>query len=341
MRSFFNPFQEMTKLIIIVISLFGLEFFSTSLFSQEIHYSLYEYNPLFLNPANTGNFNGDWRLSGNFRNQIISSAEPYRTTSIGFDSRIHIFKQRIGVGIYALNDESGVGGLSFNKFFASLAYQYEINKNYFSVGIQAGYVFGSVNSWGIWNYTDGDFSSPSGEGDFGERSSYADVNLGMHWKRNFKMLEPEIGLGFSHLNKPNISFTEGNYKEDIKLTLNTRIKVNISDKLFVYPSFLYVGKGMTLTMVGTNIGYNIPGNKSSVKQFLVGAYLRNGLTEDLNTLVFSLGATIRRLDIGLSYDMNAGQFGESVGNTGAFEISFIYKSISTVLNSYSIPCERY
>jgi type IX secretion system PorP/SprF family membrane protein len=341
MISFFSPFKQFKKLIVISVSFLSLVFLFSTLHSQDMHFSMYEHNPLYLNPASTGDFIGDWRLSGNFRNQMIASSESFRTTSIGFDNSVFILNQKIGLGMYIMNDESGVGGLSFNKFYISLGYQYEINKNYFSLGLQAGYVFGSINSWGTWSYTNGDFSSPNGENNSGNRSRYADLNLGIHWKRNIKILEPEIGIALSHLNKPNVSFTGAKQKENAKFTLSTRVKVNISDKFFIYPSFLYVGKGTTMTMLGTNIGYNILGNNSSVKQFMVGAYMRNGLTEELNTLVLILGTTVNRIDIGLAYDMNAGQLGESIGNTGAFEISFIYRSISTVLNSYSIPCERY
>jgi len=42
----------------------------------------------------------------------------------------------------------------------------------------------------------------------------------------------------------------------------------------------------------------------------------------------------------LSYDINVSGLSQST-NVSTFEISLIYKSISTVLNSYSIPCERF
>ncbi len=329
------------KLSVTLTALCIIGFLSPSVYSQEIHYSLYQYSSLLLNPANTGNFNGDWRLAGNFRNQMVSTANPYRTTTVSFDTRLYLLHQKIGIGLFVVNDESGIGGLNFNKIFASLAYQKEFNKNFISIGFQAGYVFGSVDSWGNWNYNTGDFSLPNGETSFEDRSRYADINLGLHWKKSIKLVEPEIGVAVSHLNKPNISFTEGEEKESIKLGIDTRIKINISDKLFVQPSFLYVQKSISMTMLGSNIGFNLLGNRSAVKQFTAGAYLRNGLTSDLNTLALCLGTMINRVDIGLCYDMNFGQYSESLGSTGAFEISFIYRSISTVLNSYSIPCERY
>jgi type IX secretion system PorP/SprF family membrane protein len=340
MHSFFKPFHKIRGLIFYSVSCVLLVLHTNDILSQDLHFSLYEYSPLFLNPANTGNFNGDWRIAGVFRNQPAASSDPFRTIAFSFDSRLSFLQRKIGFGVLAVNDESGLGGLSFNKFYASLSYKQEINKNFFILGVQAGYVIGSVNSWSNWNYDVGDFSAPNGEtGD--ERASYADINVGLNWKRSIHIVEPEIGVSFSHLNKPNVSFYESGSKEDIKLSVNAGIKVNFTDKLFIKPAFLYVSKADNMTMLGTTIGLNLQGSKSSVKQFSAGAFLRNGLTNDLNTLVFMVTTTINRLDVGFSYDMNTGVLGESIGNTGAFEISIIYKSISTVLNSYSIPCERF
>jgi type IX secretion system PorP/SprF family membrane protein len=341
MSGFFSASEWKLRLILFSISFACITLMSVPLFSQDVHFSLYQNAPLFLNPANTGNFIGDWRLSGNFRNQFVATADPFRTASVGFDSRFYVYKQKIGVGLYILNDETGIGGLTFNKVYASLAYGKKISENYISFGLQAGYVFGSVNGWGTWDYATGSFTAPNGEENFGENVKYADINLGLYWKRSVRIFEPEAGISFTHLNKPNKSFFNGEDKEDIKVTIDARSRINVSDELFFTPSILFIGKHNSLTMVGTNLGYNLNGNRSSVKQFTGGVYIRDGVTEKLNGVVFILGVAIRRLDVGISYDMNSGQLGQSAGSLGAFEVSFIYRSISTVLNSYSIPCERY
>jgi hypothetical protein len=36
---------------------------------QDIHFSQYYASPLSLNPANTGNYDGDWRLMNSYRQQ--------------------------------------------------------------------------------------------------------------------------------------------------------------------------------------------------------------------------------------------------------------------------------
>ena len=55
----------MQRIIFIATFLFGIN----SSNAQDPHLSLYDAAPLFLNPAMTGVFEGDWRLHGQYRTQ--------------------------------------------------------------------------------------------------------------------------------------------------------------------------------------------------------------------------------------------------------------------------------
>ncbi|NJK86635.1 MAG: type IX secretion system membrane protein PorP/SprF [Bacteroidales bacterium] len=65
------------------------------------------------------------------------------------------------------------------------------------------------------------------------------------------------------------------------------------------------------------------------------------MLKNSDAISFVGGVTINRIDILLGYDFNISGLKTALGNKGAFEISFVYRSISTVLNTYSIPCERF
>jgi type IX secretion system PorP/SprF family membrane protein len=315
-----------------------------SLWSQDVDFSLYKFNPLFLNPANTGNFYGSLRITANYRNQWAATSSPFTTASASLDKRFKISNQDFAVGIIFLNDEAGVGGITYNKLFGSVSYSNNIGKNFFYGGLQVGYVFGSVNSWYNWNQTTGDYTAPSGEDNFGENTSYLDINAGIIWKSKISIFEPEIGFAISHLNSPSNSFLAGeDEKETMKYTIHFDLKTNLTDRIYISPAIAYFGReGASLTMVGTDIGYNFPGNKSTVKSFYTGLFLRNGILTNLDALSLMLGTTIGRLDIGLGYDMNISNLRKSSGsNLGAFEVSIMYRIVGVVLNSYSIPCERY
>lgn len=317
---------------------------SVSIWSQDINFSLYKFNPLFLNPANTGNYYGNWRVTANYRNQWAATSNPYTTASASLDKRFKIANQDFAAGFLFLNDEAGVGGLTYNKLYVSLGYSNNLGENNFFGGIQIGYVSGSVNSWYNWNPATGDYSAPNGEENFGENTSYLDFNAGIVWKRKINILEPEVGVALSHINTPSNSFLSSDEdKEGLKYTVHLDLKTNLSDKFYVTPAIVYFSKeGASQTMAGLDIGYSFQGNLSTVKSIYTGVYLRNGIISNVDALNVILGTAIGKLGIGLAYDMNISDLSKSSSsNLGAFEVSIIYRIVGVVLNSYSIPCERY
>ena len=72
-------FLDTTKfLVFIIIFLFATKKVS----AQDIHWSQINNNPIFQNPANTGNFEGDFRFVGNYKDQWRSVTVPFTTFSI-------------------------------------------------------------------------------------------------------------------------------------------------------------------------------------------------------------------------------------------------------------------
>ena len=54
--------------------------------AQDAHLSMYDAAPLFLNPAMTGVFQGDWRVHGQYRTQWKAvNFKPYNSALISFD----------------------------------------------------------------------------------------------------------------------------------------------------------------------------------------------------------------------------------------------------------------
>ena len=62
--------------------------FSNKIYSQDIHFSQFNYAPLLLNPALAGGFNGDMRADVNYKSQWQSMAPtPYKTVAASVDIR--------------------------------------------------------------------------------------------------------------------------------------------------------------------------------------------------------------------------------------------------------------
>jgi hypothetical protein len=92
--------------------------------------------------------------------------------------------------------------------------------------------------------------------------------------------------------------------------------------------------------MGINGGYKLPQNPSNIKAVNGGLLIRTGFGTNADAMAITGGFRIGRIDIGVSYDLNVSPLNEVSNYRGAFELSFAYRSISTILNSYSIPCER-
>lgn len=340
MINFFSSYRYLFNLRFTLL-LFVLAGSITNSIAQQPRMSLYDYTPMYLNPANTGNFDGKWRAGVHYRNQWSAAGNAFSTAHAGLDAHFSLFGQKLAAGLTFINDESGIGGLTYNHIHGSVSLEKKIKENTFLIGVQTGYVTGKVNSWMIWDPVTRDFTAPNGESNFGENASYLDINAGILWKRKIGILEPEIGIAVRHLNSPNSSFNTGG-EEPLPLWLNlhARSVINLNDEMQLIPAFIYSGDEATQsTFVGTDFAYLFRG-RSVVKKVFAGSFLRNGVLDNIDALALRAGTTVGRIDIAVNYDITLSDLSAS-GSMGAFEIGIIYRSIGLVLNSYSIPCERY
>lgn len=331
------------KIILLKIAVLATVVFigTQSGFSQDVYLTQFNYSPLLLNSAQTGNFYGDWRAAINYRNQWSSTGTPYTTAVLSGDKQFSFFNQKIGLGALFISDQSE--GINRNKLYASGSYFYKLNENRFSAGLQLGLVFNSpsVGSWGVYNEGTGQHDLPNNEPGTIEKGIYPDINFGLSWQRSIGIFEPELGVALAHLNMPNQSFINSKEKIGITTTIHGSVKTNLNDQIYLFPTFMFASNNANLvSVIGTDVGYNLLGNRSSVKRIYLGGYIRNGISSDLSDFSVLLGTTVGRLDVALNYDVNITTL-SSTKHVSTFEISLIYKSISTVLNSYSIPCERF
>lgn len=311
-------------------------------FTQDIHFSLFNAGAMFVSPANTGNFEGNWRISGNYRDQWRTLTNPFTTAYVSFDKHFILRNQNVSAGAYFLTDQSGGIGLTSNKLYISAALNKAVNKNNFIVGLQTGYVFRSFGNDGLtlpsdYDHDQGDFLGSNN----GEKRSYLDINFGAIWKSSISIFEPEAGIALSHINSPNESFYNEKEKLPIRYTFHGKVRTKLSDEFYFQPAILIMNQRQAKEMMlGTNIGLKILKRRSNVREIFTGIYLRDGYFTNSDAFTIIGGASVGRMDITLGYDFNISGLKVATSNKGAFEISFVFKSISTFLNTYSIPCER-
>jgi len=120
--------------------------------AQDPHFSQFNAAPLILNPALTGFFDGDYRVSANYRSQwgtVI--VNPYRTAAASFEMSILKAKfkdDNLAFGAVFYNDEAGSANFGRNSAMVSAAYKKSLGyfvKHTLSAGFSMGFMQDKVD----------------------------------------------------------------------------------------------------------------------------------------------------------------------------------------------------
>ncbi len=314
---------------------------------QPIHFSQFFDSPLLLNPANTGKYDGDWRIVNNYRNQWSAIVQPYQTTFLGYDRPFYLYNEHLSYGVLLLHDQSGTMNYSSTRFYLSGAYHTLWNNNFFHIGLQFGWVYntfqyGSLTLPDQYDRDMGDFNSdiPTSE-TLGEQSHYPDFNLGLIWERNLWITRMSLGYSLSHLNNPKHSFTDGeiNNRTGVKHILFAETPLPVLQSLTLTPRYLLIAHGNTSARL-SGIQLSHKRLSGSIKSIYGGVYIRNMLITETDAAIFVVGMEINNFKIGINYDINISGLRQVSHNRGAFEISLIFLAPSSIIDRFTIPCYR-
>lgn len=318
--------------------------------AQDIHFSQFYANAMTVNPAETGNFNSDFRISNIYRNQWKSIVGiPYKTLTIGFDKNFYINDNNFAWGVYIIHDQSGPAALTANKIYGSFAWHKTINSHKIHVGIQPGFSFKSINSSELtfpsqYDRDMGDFNTGwyNNEANLNESLNYFDLNVGGIWSKPFGKIIPEIGFALFHINYPKETFYADGDKIALRKVFHASTRYNLNESFYITPRFLYMGQRKASDMIlGGNFGYNVAKNQMKLKSVFFGPYFRSGFARNIDAAYFVIGGEFKTFDVGFSYDFNVSGLQTATNGRGAFEISFVYKAATSILNQIDIPCDRF
>ncbi|HEY4799104.1 MAG TPA: PorP/SprF family type IX secretion system membrane protein [Bacteroidia bacterium] len=315
-------------------------------FAQDIHFSQYYFSPIELNPANTGNYEGDWRFVNNYRSQWKNIIKPYNTLAVGFDKPIYFYNEKFSAGFQFINDKSG-GSLKVNEFLFSGAYHKSLNGHNLHGGLQAGYVRKRIDLSDLtfpdqlnWDNGTFDNSLPNHETGLNTSLGFLDMNFGLGWNKKFKKLEPTVGFSLFHFNYPKESFFGQTNRLKPRKVFTAEVTYSLSGKVALIPRWLIVGETKASEMLlGTNIRYKL--DAVSVPFVFVGASYRDGFKNNTDAAIVTSGLRYKNFDVGISYDLNISSLHVATNYRGAFEIAIIYTAPNTRLTKIQIPCERY
>ncbi|HXH17445.1 MAG TPA: PorP/SprF family type IX secretion system membrane protein [Chitinophagales bacterium] len=314
--------------------------------AQDPHFSQYNASPLNVNPAMTGMFNGNYRITAIYRSQwnsiLKDEAVPmFRTFSASFDLRIPVpsNKDAFGLGVSFMNDKAGEAEFGTNGVSLNLAYLKALDqqgKNFLSAGFQGGVNFRSINYANLrfGSQFDGTGFNPtlSPNETFGDdHFTFFDIGAGIFWYY-FPKKRTNYWAGFavSHLNRPDQSFYEG---DDAKLFMRYTgtggIQVPLGGQLDLLPSFLIMSQGPAFeTQIGTFLKLLFESNKPQGNAFYIGPWYRIVRGEDKaiasDALILATRFDFASFSLGFAYDLNFSELTAATNSRGAFEVSALH-----------------
>ncbi len=318
--------------------------------AQDPHFSQFFSSPLTLNPAYTGKFDGDFRAAGNYRNQwpTINNAYTTATASIDFPilaSHIPEF-DTWGVGIMALNDQSGNKILNNNFISISTAYHKSLDEDglqQLAVAFQGTYANkrldvtkatfeDQLTALGFTGVTQEVFNNNI------VAVNYFDFNTGVLYTGSTNGFNSYyLGASMYHLNRPKESFQGGNFLLNPRLTIHGGGYVPIDQSKTFHGSFIYQRQaGATETVLGGAVAFNLNGDEDNPTSLYTGIWYRFG-----DAFIPYVGLEFTGLRIGYSYDVNNSSLNTASNSRGGNEISLIYVHRPSDPNRKKLKCPKF
>jgi len=338
--------------ILPIIFLFTISFCPV-VSAQDFQFSQYLISPQMYNPATTGLYNGNFRVSAIYRDQWYKPLEnPFTTFGASVDLRFQLEKRKryndaFGGGIYFTGDRAGLLNVSNNQICIQGAYHKAMdpkNTSYLSVGFSASMNQRNVNYENITfqDQFDGlnSFNLNTAENLPLNNYSYPDMNIGLNYVYSPKKTTGFFaGLALAHINRPEMSF----YKKDgdiqfeaiessklkMRFTANAGLNIPISEFSSISPRVLYTMQGNSkLINIGANLRMELDNYNSSY--FHLGAFALPVLdaygfaVEGLGVMA---GYEIQNFIVGLSYDFSLRDITRYRSKQGSFELSLSYYGV--------------
>jgi len=297
----------MSKKILLFIS-FTLLLLSKEIVSQDLHFSQFYSNPLYLNPAYAGSVRCP-RFVANYRNQWPGLAGSFVTYSASFDR--HLDDLNGGIGVMFVSDQMGQNAIGTNAVSGFYSYQISFSRN-FSVraGLQVSYNQIKIDptkfSFGDQIDSKYGFVLKTKESFPINHREYPDFSAGiLAFSKQYYG-----GVAINHLTQPDQSFIKNNSSRlPMKLTANAGAIFRLDDQTSISPNVIFQQQSSYQTI---NLGMYF--NKGP---FISGIWYRNQ-----DALIALVGFQLQSFKFGYSYDITISKLNNS---QGSHEISMSYR----------------
>ena len=325
---------------------FFFTFCWVTLSAQSPQFSQFYANQVYLNPAFTGNTEIN-RIAANYRNQWAGLPQAFNSFSVAYDHNLAQFNT--GLGLIAVHDQAGAGGLSYTNFSALGAYKFQVMEE---IWISAGMSFGfSIRSADASKYVFGDELITGGETKttLNQNNTFGDLGTGVL----IYGLKFWGGLSMMHLNRPDESLVFGQTNRmpiqwsihgGYNFALEETDKGEVTKSIIPTANIKFSRKAGQLDL----------GAYYQRKKFIMGLWYRGLLVLKKNddgrpsqdALVVMLGVQSKSMRIGYSYDITTSRFGVQ-DSYGSHELSIVYewptkqRKKKKRKKNFIVPCPKF
>ena len=299
-----------------------------SIGAQDIHFTQFTYVPLAINPAQTGLFEGTYRIGGLYRNQWSSGVKNgYQTPDVFIDIPIAGLRKTdwIGIGVNVFQDKAGIAGLTTSQIGLYGAYHIGLDKklqNVLSIGVTMGFTSRKVDAT-LLRFQDAIISQgTSADVQNIEKSSksYTDFSVGANFRSKMtKTATLNIGISGEHIASPKSNLVTATISQlPLRLNIYATVEAALTKRVMFYPAVIFrTAAGQSETMI-----HAVGGLKIDPKKNLL---IRGGLGYRVGDAVQILGGLdFGDLRVGASYDLTASALRSDTKVKDGFEIAVGY-----------------
>ncbi len=296
--------------------------------AQDIHWSQFNDNPVFQNPGNAGNFNGDVRFVGNFRDQWRAVSVPYQTLSLSADGKLYNYRA-LGIGGLFFHDVTGDGRLRTIELQANVSYLLKLTKDSTHTirpGINIGMNHRQVN-WDAFKFGN-QYNGQYYDGGLSNNELYSNdkrtnfsAGAGITYQYLIgKRKTLEAGVALFNINRPDQGFFGQKIPRDMRTNISARLSYPLGFDWDIIPSIQVSLQGKYREIIfGSSVKYTLINRLSKYRAVYAGVWYRT-----IDAAYLTVGMDYQQWFVGLSYDMNFSTLTKASRARGGFEIAVRY-----------------
>ena len=299
----------------------------------DIHFSQFYETSVNRNPALTGVFADDYKVSAFYRSQWASVSIPYTTYMFSGETKVAVApysEDLISFGLLAYRDKAGTAGQQITSAYPVVSYNKSLNadyNSYLSLGIAGSYSQYSFDPGKVTfnsQYDNGVINTalPSFENIATNKTSFWNLAAGINFNTSNNQDNTVVycfGLSGYNLTAQPLSYVRGG-KSSINLRGNVNAAVAISMREDIKIQFHgnYAQQGNFNEIMGAFLWTWSPINSFYESEFslsLGGIYRYNDALAPVVKLRY------QKVALSASYDVNISSFTPATNSNGGFELS--------------------